>query len=64
MLSSWNNSKIQKAMLVKGVQWSFNLPGGSHYGGVWERVIRMVKRILSSILHQQTLDDEGFHTVL
>lgn len=63
-LSSWNKSRIQKAMLQKGVQWSFNPPGGSHYGGVWERVIRMVKRILSSILHQQTLDDEGFHTVL
>lgn len=63
-LSSWNKSKIQKAMLQKGVQWSFNPTGGSHYGGVWERVIRMIKKILSSILHQQTLDDEGFHTVL
>lgn len=63
-LSSWNKSKIQKAMLQKGVQWSFSPPGGSHYGGVWERVIRMIKKILSSILHQQTLDDEGFHTVL
>lgn len=63
-LNSWNKSQIQKAMLQEGVQWSFNPPGGSHYGGVWERMIKMVKKILSSILHQQTLDDEGFHTVL
>ncbi len=28
MLSSCNKSKIQKAMLMKGVQWSFNPPGG------------------------------------
>ncbi|XP_057209123.1 uncharacterized protein LOC130565962 [Triplophysa rosa] len=63
MLSLWNKSKIQKTMLQKGVQWSFNPPGGSHYGGVWERIIRMVKRILRSILHQQILD-EGLQTVL
>ncbi len=38
----------------------FQSSGGSHYGGVWERVIRMVKINLSSFLHQETLDDEGF----
>ncbi len=43
MLSSCNKSKIQKAMLMKGVQWSFNPPGGFTLWGVWERVIRMVK---------------------
>lgn len=51
-------------MLQEGVKWTFRPPGGSHYGGIWERVIRMVRRILTSVLQQQTLDDKGFHTVL
>lgn len=36
----------------------------SHHGGVWERIIRMIRKILTLVLQQQTLDDEGFHTVL
>lgn len=46
------------------VEWSFNPPAGSHHGGVWERVIRIVKKVLNSVLHQQTLDDDGLHTVM
>lgn len=33
----------------------------SQYGGAWERIIR---KALPSVLHQQTLDDEGLHTFL
>lgn len=47
-----------------GVEWSFNPPAGSHHGGVWERLIRTVRRVLSSVLHQQMLDDDGLHTVM
>lgn len=63
-LAALNHSKIQRAFLQEGIKWSFNPPTASHHGGVWERIIRMVRRILTSVLHQQTLNDEGFHTVL
>lgn len=58
------HSKVQGALLQHGVKWSFNPPAALHYGGAWERVIRMIRKVLSSILHQQTLDDDGLHTVL
>lgn len=45
------------------VKWTFNPPAGSHFGGVWERIIRMVRRVLCSVLRQQTLDDDGLATV-
>lgn len=63
-LAALNHSKIQRAFLQEGIKWSLNPPTASHHGGVWERIIRMVRRILTSVLHQQTLNDEGFHTVL
>ena len=59
-----NHERIQGALISAGVKWSFNPPAGSHHGGVWERMIRMVRRVLSSVLHQQTLDDDGLHTVM
>ncbi|KAK0141947.1 hypothetical protein N1851_020380 [Merluccius polli] len=63
-LSSLNQTQIEGAMRQKGIKWSFNPPAASHFGGVWERVIRMVRRILKSVLRQQRLDDDGLHTVM
>ena len=63
-ISEWNHNMIQKEMFQKGVQWSFNPPAASHHGGVWERLIRMVRQVLYSILKEQELDDEGLETLL
>lgn len=63
-LSGLNQDKIQSAMLQRGIKWYFNPPAGSHHGGVWERLIRMVRNVLRSVLNQQVLDDEGLQTLL
>ena len=63
-IASWNHDRIERALSKKGIKWSFNPPAGSHHGGAWERMIWMIRKILCSVLRQQTLDDEGFHTVL
>lgn len=42
----------------------FNPPSGSHHGGIWERQIRTIRRVLCAILRQQTLDEEGLQTLL
>ncbi|KAL2086450.1 hypothetical protein ACEWY4_017509 [Coilia grayii] len=63
-LKSWNLQQIQQSLLQKGVKWTFNPPHGAHHGGIWERLIRMVKRILQTVTGQQHLDDEGLQTVM
>lgn len=63
-LAALNHSRIQGAVLQDGIKWVFNPPTASHHGGIWERVIRMIRRTLTSVLKQQTLNDETFHTVL
>ncbi|TWW59875.1 hypothetical protein D4764_06G0014050 [Takifugu flavidus] len=56
--------QIESSLVQKGVKWTFNPPAGAHHGGIWERIIRMVKRVLSSITNQQSLDDQGLVTVM
>lgn len=46
------------------MKWTFNPPLGSHHGDERERIIRILKEILCSVLRQQTLDDEGLQTDL
>ena len=60
----WNQEVIHEFLLQNNVKWLFNPPYSSHRGGVWERCIRSVRRILSSLLKEQTLDDESCYTLL
>ena len=62
-INKWNQTKIGNACLQNQVQWIFNPPTGSHFGGVWERLIRSVRKILNSVANEQTLTDEGLHTL-
>lgn len=62
-IKNWNQSKISESLLQKGITWTFNPPAGSHFGGIWERMIRSVRRILNQLLRQQTIDDERLHTL-
>lgn len=62
-LSSLPQTSLNLCLIQRGVKWNFNPPAGSHFGGFWERVIRMVRRILSAVLRQQKLDD-GLSTVM
>ena len=38
-------------------------PAASHMGGVWERQIRTCRKILSSLMRDQVLDDERLDTL-
>lgn len=62
--SAMDPDRIQNTLRNRGIEWTFNPPGASHHGGIWERLIRSVRQVLCSVLKQQTLDEEGLQTVL
>lgn len=62
-LAALNHSKIERTFVQEGMTWSFNTPAASHQGGVWERLIRSVRSVLTSVIGHQLLDEEGLQTL-
>jgi len=63
-ISFWNQEKNHNLLLQKNIKWSFNPPYGSHFGGIWERCTRTVRKILQALLREQIIDDERLLTLM
>lgn len=63
-LKVWNQAEIQTKLNQKGIDWQFNPPAASHQGGVWERLIRSVRRILHSMIGPRLVNEETLRTFL
>ncbi|XP_064623536.1 uncharacterized protein LOC135485423 [Lineus longissimus] len=64
-IKTWNKDQIVDYMRNKNITWQFNPPSATHFGGLWERQIRTIRKVMYSLLHEQTikLDDEGLRTL-
>ncbi len=49
--------------MQRNVKWVFNPPKASHHGGVWERCICTVRKVLNAIT-EQIVDDERLSTLM
>ena len=68
-LKEMDSKKIHRELVKEDcdlVEFRLNVPGASHMGGVWERMIRTARSALSAILtaHGEQLDDETLRTVM
>ena len=65
MINKMNQARMCNALCKYGIQWYFTPPSASHFGGVWERIIRSKRRILFSLMKEQACraDDEALSTV-
>ncbi len=68
-LQEMSKQRIGSELLKDNCDWitfKFNPPYASHMGGSWERMIRSVRSVLSSLLlsHGDRLDDEQLRTFL
>ena len=48
-LDNWNQQKVEFFLHQKNIKRKFNFPEASHMGGVWERMIRSVRKILRAL---------------
>ena len=63
-LKELDHGKIEGTLLKKGITWKFTPPHSSHMGGVWERRIRSVRKVLQGLIGEQRLDDEILNTLM
>ncbi|XP_046701027.1 uncharacterized protein LOC124382803 [Silurus meridionalis] len=60
--SNIDSTAVKTYLSDKGCIWSFNPPHASHWGGSWERMIGLARRILDAMFLQ--LKDKLTHEVL
>merc|ERR1712237_195084 len=58
-----DSDKVHGELLGRGIRWEFNTPHASHFGGVWERLIRSVRGILEVTLGKQVVSDDCLVTL-
>ena len=65
-IKEMDHEKIRLFLQRSNTDWKFNTPTASHMGGVWERLIRSCRSILSSLLNTygHALNDESFRTIV
>ena len=64
MVQAWNQRHIQEKLLQKEIEWNFIPPSASHMGGVWERIVKSVKRILLAVVKEVNVQDEALTTAM
>jgi len=63
-LKQLDHCRIHADCLKQNVQWIFNPPEAPHMGGVFERMVQTVKRVLLAVLQNGRLNDEILSTVI
>lgn len=63
-LKELDRAKIHDYCVQLQVDWSFNPPHASHKGGIWERMIRTIRRVLTAVVTTSVLSDELLDTFL
>ena len=55
-----NESDLMRYSVKQGIEWHFNPPHASHMGGIWERLIRTVRKVMLGLLgtHCRISDEE------
>ena len=62
-IKDWNQEQIHNFLVQKEIKWIFNPPTASHYGGIWERCIRTVRKVLKALMKEQIVDEESLTTL-
>ena len=63
-IRSLNRRQVCNWMLQEEIDWKFNVPAASHTGGIWERIIRSIRKCMRMIVGESTLDEFGLLTLV
>ena len=56
-ITHWNYNQLNDKLSQRGIKWIFHPPYAPHFAGLWERLIKDVKRSLKAILRGSLVTD-------
>lgn len=59
-----DNTRLAEECTRQGIQWVFNVPANPAAGGIWERMVRYIKNVLSFTLHDKSPQVETLNSLL
>ena len=63
LVAQLDREKIQRMTAYNGTKWSFNPPGGPHFGGVFEIMVKAAKKAIYAVLINCDVTDEELITI-
>ena len=63
-LKSLSEEQITGELAQEGITWYFNPPSSPHMGGIFESMVKQVKRALKTVISDHVLPEETLRTVL
>ena len=60
---AWSEENLKQRLSDRGINWIFHPPNGPHFLGVWERLIKEIKRSLKAILKEALVKEHALRTV-
>ncbi len=63
-IADWNQQQIEKELQQRNIIWKFQPPNAPHMSGVWERLVKTVKRALKAVLGEALVSDDVLATTL
>ena len=64
LLSQLDKDRIQRTTANKEIKWKYNPPGGPHFGGVHEIMVKEAKKAIYAVLGSSDITDEELITVV
>ena len=58
LVLSMDKRKITEDAAIRGIKWSWNPPLGSHFGGMFESLIKVAKKTLRAMVRNAGLNDD------
>ena len=59
-----NQEQIVSKLAQEGITWYFNPTSAPHMGGIFESMVKQVKRAMKTVINNQVLPEQILHTVL
>ena len=63
-IKAWNSQQFQSVIAQDDIKWTFNIPACLHSRGLWERIIRSIRKLMRLIMGEASLDDFNLATLV